>query len=285
MPLAVIVWGVRDPHVMEHARGEQAGYASVMNTATLRAQFRHGDQEERARIKAMLGPVEIEFADIRMVVDPRDNYTETCIWLDGHPPEIKSLVALVELVEDKNTLVLDIGANCGVYSVPLGLASGDGSRVIAFEPNPTMIGRLGHNIALNNLTHKVRIEGCALSDREGEAILNFRGHNYGQASLIPVPGRMNSGGALVPTRPLSAFTHAARHHDFTVLKIDVEGAEEVVLNPMLDQAKVGGWLPDAMLVEVRHADQWDSDLCARILNSGFRQTMRAEGNALYIKKR
>ena len=165
------------------------------------------------------------------------------------------------------------------------LASGDGSRVIAFEPNPTMIGRLGHNIALNNLTHKVRIEGCALSDREGEAILNFRGHNYGQASLIPVPGRMNSGGVLVPTRPLSAFTHAARHHDFTVLKIDVEGAEEVVLNPMLDQAKVGGWLPDAMLVEVRHADQWDSDLCARILNSGFRQTMRAEGNALYIKKR
>ena len=116
-------------------------------------------------------------------------------------------------------------------------------------------------------------------------MLNFRGHNYGQASLIPVKGRMNAGGALVPTRPLSAFTSAARHHDFTVLKIDVEGAEEVVLNPMLDQAKVGGWLPDAMLVEVRHSDQWDTDLCSNILNSGFRQTMRAEGNALYIKQR
>jgi len=175
----------------------------------------------------------VEFADIRMVVDPRDNYTETCLWLNEYPPEIKSLVALVELVEDRNMLVFDIGANCGAYSIPLAMAAGDGSRVVAFEPNPLMIGRLGMNIALNNLTDRVRIEGCALSDREGEAMLNFRGHNYGQASLLPIEGKQQNGGVLVPTRPLSAFTHAARHHDGTILKIDVEGAEEVVLNPIL----------------------------------------------------
>ena len=127
--------------------------------ADLRAQFREGDSHVRTRIKSQLGPTEVEFADIRMVVDPRDNYTETCIWLNEYPPEIKSLVALVELVEDRNVLVFDIGANCGAYSIPLAMAAGEGSRVVAFEPNPLMIGRLGMNIALNNLTDRVRIEG------------------------------------------------------------------------------------------------------------------------------
>ena len=75
-----------------------------------------------------------------------------------------------------------------------------------------------------------------------------------------------------------------RDSDGTILKIDVEGAEEVVLNPILAQGKSGGWLPDAILIEVRHADQWDGDLCAEILAAGYRRTLRAEGNALYIRK-
>jgi FkbM family methyltransferase len=252
---------------------------------TLRARYRTGSPQERAKVNAMLGPVEVEFADIKMVVDPRDNYTETCIWLDGHPPELKSLVALVQLVEDRNVLVLDIGANCGAFTLPLAVAGGAGSRVIAFEPNPIMIGRLGLNIQLNNLTEVVRIEGCALSDHDGEAMLNFRGNNYGQASLKNVRRRLRNGGTLVPTRPLSHFTDASKNHDFTLLKIDIEGAEAMVLEPILDDAQTGGWLPDAILIEVRHAAQWQTDLCEKILASGFEETLRAEGNALYLKKK
>lgn len=250
----------------------------------LRILYRDGSPEDRAGVNAMLGPVEVEFADIRMIVDPRDNYTETCIWLEGHPPELKSLVALVELVEDRNVLVLDIGANCGAFTIPLALASGPGSRVIAFEPNPIMIGRLGLNVQMNNLSDVVRIEGCALSNENGEALLNFRGHNYGQASLKHVKRRVRSGGVLVPTRQLSDFTAASENHDFTVMKIDVEGAEELVLTSMLDAAESGGWLPDAILIEIRHAQEWQTDLCAKILACGFEETLQAEGNALYVKK-
>ena len=251
----------------------------------LRDRYRTGSTQERSRIKASLGPVEIEFADIKMLVDPRDNYTETRMWLDGCPPELKSLVAVVELVEDRNVLVMDIGANCGAFTIPLALACGKGSRVIAFEPNPIMVGRLGHNIQLNNLADVIRIEGCALSDHEGEAMLNFRRHNYGQASLMDVKPGMRNGTILVPTRPLSHFTAASKDHDFTLIKIDVEGAEETVLGPILDGAQSGGWLPDAILIEVRHADEWQTDLCEKILASGFDETMQAEGNALYLKKK
>jgi FkbM family methyltransferase len=263
--------------------GSMISRIQMAELEALRERFRNGSAEKRAEINATLGPVEIEFADIRMIVDPRDNYTETCIWLDGHPPELRSLLALVELVEDKNAFVLDIGANCGAFAVPLGLACGMGSRVVAFEPNPVMIGRLGQNIRLNDLSQRIRIEGCALSDRDGEALLYFRGHNYGQASLKRVRKKQRTGGVLVPTRPLSAFTGAARNHDLSVLKIDVEGAEEVVLGPLLEDAKTGGWLPDAILIEVRHADQWETDLCAKIASCGYETTFEDEGNALYTK--
>ncbi len=257
------------------------GQIQTAELNALRKRYRDGSPAERARINETLGPVEIEFADIRMIVDPRDNYTESCIWLDGYPPELRSLLALVELVEEKNAFVLDIGANCGAFSIPLGLACGTGSRVVAFEPNPVMIGRLGQNIRLNDLAQRIRIEGCALSDRDGEALLHFRGHNYGQASLKRVRKKQRTGGVLVPTRPLSAFTDAAKNHDVSVLKIDVEGAEEMVMTPLLTEGQKGGWLPDAILIEVRHADQWDSDLCAMITSCGYKTTFEGEGNALY----
>lgn len=215
-----------------------------------------------------------------MFVDPRDNYTERRMWLDGQPPEMESLRALVDLVEGRKALVLDIGANCGAYTCPLGLALGDGGRVIAFEPNPVMIGRLGHNIALNGLGEVARIEGCALGAQAGEAVLNLKQGNFGQASLMAVKPRQRAGGTLVPVRCLLDFATVAADYERCVLKIDVEGAEEMVLSPMLDAA---GWMPDAILMETRHADEWDSDLCAKVLARGFSVALEAEGNTLFVK--
>ena len=44
------------------------------------------------------------------------------------------------------------------------------------------------------------------------------------------------GGTLVPLRPLLDFVGQASGHEISVLKIDVEGAEEMVLGPLLDAA-------------------------------------------------
>lgn len=246
----------------------------------LRAAFKGAEKSVRHKLSALLPPAEIEFAGVRMFVDPRDNYTERRIWLDGQPPEMDSLMALVALVEGRNALVLDVGANCGAFTVPLAMAAGAGSRMIAFEPNPVMIGRLGHNIALNGLGQVARIEGCALGAAAGEATLHFKRGNYGQASLMPVRPRMADGGTLVPVRSVLEFTDIATAHDVCVLKIDVEGAEELALSPMLD---VDGWLPDAILMETRHAGDWDTDLCARIIARGFTASLEADGNTLFIK--
>ncbi len=247
----------------------------------MRAAFLNADRPTRYKLAGILPPTEIEFAGVRMHVDPRDNFTERRIWLDGHPPEMDSLLALVERVEGRNVFVLDIGANCGAFTVPLAMAAGQGSRVVAFEPNPVMIGRLGHNVALNGLGEVVRIEGCALGAASGEAVLNLKAGNYGQASLMPIRPRQRAGGTLVPVRPLADFVMQAAAHDLSVLKIDVEGGEEAVLAPVLD---AGGWMPDVMLMETRHADEWNTDLVGRLLAAGFDTALEADGNTLFVRK-
>ena len=165
--------------------------------------------------------------------------------------------------------------------MPLGLAAGKGSRVVAFEPNPVMIGRLGHNIALNGLGRKVRIEGCALGAESGEAMLNFKLGNHGQASLMPIRPRARAGGTLVPVRPLTDFALAAAAHELSVLKVDVEGAEEAVLAPVLE---AGGWMPDIILMETRHAGEWSTDLIGRLHAAGYETALKADGNTLFVRK-
>lgn len=257
-----------------------AAVAAELTLARMRSLFVNADRPTRRKLVPILPPAVVEFSGISMYVDPRDNFTDRMIWRDGQPPELQSLMALIEMVEGKNAFILDVGANSGAFTVPLGVASGAGSRIISFEPNPMMIGRLGHNIRLNNLGDKVRIEGCALGDAVGEATLNFRAQNFGQASLLPIKKPARDGGALVPVRQLLEYVHEAEGHDLSVLKIDVEGAEVAVMKPLLDAA---GWMPDAMLIETAHADQWDDDLVARILDMGFEVTLEAEQNTLFVR--
>ncbi len=255
--------------------------AEAAQVAALRAVFGTADKATRQQLVPILPPAEVEFAGVRMYVDPRDNYTDRMIWLHGQPPEMQSLLALVELVEGRKALIFDVGANCGAFAVPLGLAAGPGSRVIAFEPNPVMIGRLGHNIRLNDLGGVIRIEGCALGAETGEGTLNFRAQNFGQASLMPIRRAVRDGGTLVSIRPLTDFVAGAADYDVSVLKIDVEGAEEAALAPMLD---TDGWLPDAILMETRHAEEWETDLIGRIKERGFDPVLEADGNTLFARK-
>ena len=49
----------------------------------LRAVFRDADKPTRQKLVPILPPTEITFAGIRMYVDPRDNYTDRRMWLDG----------------------------------------------------------------------------------------------------------------------------------------------------------------------------------------------------------
>ena len=118
------------------------------------------------------------------------------------------------------SVVFDVGAHVGYYTVLSAVLTCPEGRVFAFEPNPANHSFLQRHVALNRLGN-VTIENAAAADRNGTAPFAF-GTGSGT-------GRLDSGGTLhVRTVRLDDFcSEHGVHPQF--LKIDVEGAELDVL--------------------------------------------------------
>lgn len=137
-----------------------------------------------------------------------------------------SRAVLLEYVEPQ-TLVLDIGAAVGLWTVPLGLhAQSIDARVWAFEPHPNNHHWLHDNVLANGLQDVVTIREVALGDvagivtmDAGEAGLPGAGGN----AAIAVSGDR---GIVVPVVTLDSIALPAR---VSAIKIDVEGYEIRVL--------------------------------------------------------
>ena len=77
---------------------------------------------------------------------------------------------------------VDIGANIGYYS--LNAARLGAQKVIAIEPNPTILSRLNDNIALNNLSSKIAVHDVAVGAETGVANLTIADGDFGSSSIV-----------------------------------------------------------------------------------------------------
>lgn len=64
----------------------------------------------------------------------------------------------------KEDIVVDIGANIGIFSI---FAASCGAYVYAFEPNPEAFNILQINVDENDIKNRITIFNCAVSDKEG----------------------------------------------------------------------------------------------------------------------
>ena len=94
--------------------------------------------------------------------------------------EKKSIELWIKLSE-KARVIMDIGANTGVYSL-ISKCLNPNNRVIAFEPVERIFNKLHHNMLLNNFSVESML--MAVSDHSGEALFydTANEHDYG-ASL------------------------------------------------------------------------------------------------------
>jgi FkbM family methyltransferase len=173
----------------------------------------------------------------------------------------------------------DIGANFGLHAVSVAISS-PGVHVVAFEPNPSMFGRLQSHCGHNRVA--VRCQPLALGSRDGTATLHVNDSgNPGMTTLVPWSG--TTYGRQVEVQLVRADTLIARG-DLpapTVVKLDVEGAEADVLEGF------GVRLKDASLRAVvleTRADLLDDPTrcpaACRLQSAGFefRPLARAEGS-------
>jgi len=120
-----------------------------------------------------------------------------------------------------NTVVFDIGANVGFYTLLASVLVGPEGQVIAFEPVPRNIDFLRKHVRLNRIDN-VEIMEVAVSDAFGVATFDL-GPDSSQ-------GRIAKGGELnVQTVCLDGLISAGEKPVPDYLKIDVEGAEMSVL--------------------------------------------------------
>ncbi len=124
-------------------------------------------------------------------------------------------------------VVVDGGASCGIYTVVAARLVGPSGRVLSFEPGVEAFSTLRKNIELNRLIN-VRAHCAALSDRDGRAQLYH--HKHGPNSFsIGHSGNTAINSEPVITRTLDEVFREEPAGRLGFIKLDVEGAEELVL--------------------------------------------------------
>lgn len=132
----------------------------------------------------------------------------------------------------------DIGANIGYYARWV-LANLPASRVIGFEPMTANVRLLRRNAMLLGEGERLTIIDTALGDRDGDAELQIDDMSDGSAVLNEVSGGSASDGRAakglggkteaVAIRRLDTLRAERELPPPNVMKIDTEGAEDIVL--------------------------------------------------------
>lgn len=164
---------------------------------------------------------------------------EVWIFLSGWWEKRDFKAALANLRDSQ--VVLDVGANVGLFALHAARAVGSRGRVYAFEPNPSTHRRLVRNVKINALTN-LEVRRTALGDRNGDADLFLPKPGVaGGATLLQgwrdivdqeAPWDTNAPGEDVLPVRLSTLDRFCEEHgveQIDYVKIDVEGAEPAVL--------------------------------------------------------
>lgn len=123
----------------------------------------------------------------------------------------------------------DVGANVGMFTIPLADKVGPAGAVFAFEPHPANAERLRQNCE-NNGASNVVVHELALAERDGVIVLQL-GKDAAYGSTVGVwPGKESGETLSVPCRTLDGIWQEAGRPQISVVKVDVEGAELSVLD-------------------------------------------------------
>ena len=172
---------------------------------------------------------------------------------------------------------VDIGANVGLYSLFVASRAAK-ARILAIEPQPGILDRLRFNLAANPDV-KVDVLPIAVADRDGSVELVLDTSDSG-GTHIETATRNEAGVSVsVPCKPLVSVLHEAGIASIDALKIDVEGAEDIVLVPFLRDAP-RELLPELVLIEDTRGF-WQIDVFALLEQHGYTVVARNRQNVAY----
>jgi FkbM family methyltransferase len=146
--------------------------------------------------------------------------------------ESKTLTFVLRSITDGGVFV-DVGANIGGYTI----RAAKKARVYALEPHPRNFQLLAFNVKLNDRQNYVKTLRTAAASYVGKAKLVVSNY-HGRHSLLESRSRMEPRNHLtieVDATTLDSILVGEDHVD--IIKIDVEGAEPLVLKGAEDALK------------------------------------------------
>ena len=171
-------------------------------------------------------------------------------------------------------VVVDCGANQGIFTTAFARYVGETGKVIAFEPMEYATDLIGQNLALNHAKH-CHIVRAAVSDEVGVARFDLSS-GVGSASLV-----QDHGGRDVIEVPTTTIDTALgelgiTHVDF--MKLDVEGAERIAIE---GAAQLFARCKPTICLEISEGDEVGG-AHDRLIEYGYRAYHFVEGELVYM---
>jgi FkbM family methyltransferase len=247
----------------------------------------------RAAINALGGntstrPVDVETLGARMRLYPYANVCEKRVLFTPQYFDADERAALASDIantamnparQGTGYAFVDIGANVGAYALFVAAQAGQRAKILAVEPQPDIFARLVTNIGMNP-SGTIKAVACAVADKPGDLTLFIDTRNSGESSVRML--RTSSTRTLkVPAVTLEALLKAEGYDRLDALKLDVEGAEDLILEPFLRHTPTSLW-PRMIIIE-DSTTKWHVDLIGLIQQSGYTQLLRTKLNFVFVR--
>lgn len=222
------------------------------------------------------GPVDTETLGAKMRIFPQSNICEKRVLFMPQFFDSQELDVLAAHIRPGYRFV-DIGANVGAYALFVAARAGADARILAVEPQPSVFAKLSTNIGLNPFG-TVKAVACAVADKGGELTLFLDPRNEGETSMRTL--RSSAANSVkVPALPLADLLSSEGFAAVDAMKIDVEGAEDLILEPFLATQHMAFW-PRLLILE-DSSSKWNIDLKALIGRVGYRLVRQTRLNLIY----
>lgn len=255
-------------HLLGLTRGASASWAGKRQAFLLRS----------VAIKALRGrPLDVEALGARMRLYPYNNVCEKRILFTPQYFDAEERALLQSRMRPDFTFI-DIGANIGGYSLFVAAHAGRSARILAIEPQPEIFERLTYNIAQNPFA-TIKAIDCAVADRDAEVTLFIDPDNRGETSMCIIKAGRESATIKVPAKTLARIVTEEQFHRIDAMKLDVEGAEDLILEPFFHDVPPALW-PQLLLLEFIPR-RWTTDLPALLETIGYRPVLRTKHKAAF----
>ncbi|MEX2515428.1 MAG: FkbM family methyltransferase [Gammaproteobacteria bacterium] len=224
-------------------------------------------------------PLDSQAGDIQMRFYLHDNVSERKFLFMPQRFDPAERELIQQLLPADGTFI-DIGANVGIYTLTAARVLNHQGRILAFEPNPPAFARLQFNINANpGISARITLLQEGVSDQDAEFELQLDASNLGGSSLKSRAAAASTQHVSVRCRPLLQVLMEQNITRMDMLKIDIEGAEDIALAPFLQQAD-DSLLPDYIIIERSERD-WQIDLHALLQQRGYRQRLETRMNRIF----